>query len=171
LLRNVGIGCLGVVLLLAVLLVATPAGRSIQAFWRNGAIQALVFEPPKEKYRATHESNLKALQTALMLYHDSEEKFPEAEGWMDAVEPRLQSNDLESGEGKKKLMRPDLNGKADAFGYAINAAAAGKYKDDIEGDEDPILVYESKRTERDAVGDPAQDRDGLAITLAGKIVE
>lgn len=166
--KRLGIGCLSLVLLFAIVIFATPAGKDIQNFWKVGAIQAYLFPEPKKAYKGDNEEHLKALYTALMLYHDSEDKFPEANGWMDAIEPRLWTNDLQRNEGKKKLIRPDLADKPDSFGYAINRAAAGKYKDDV-GSKDTILIFESKSTSRNAAGDPAVDREGLAITVAGQI--
>lgn len=168
LLKRLGAGILGLIVLLAVLIAATPAGKDIQNFWKVGAIQAYLFPEPKKQYKGDNEAHLKALYTALMLYHDSEDKFPEANGWMDAIENRLFTNDLERNEGKKKLIRPDLAGQADAYGYAINPAAAGKYKDDI-GSKDTVLIFESKSTARNAEGDPNSERSGMAITVDGKI--
>lgn len=167
-LKRLGAGCLSVILLLAILIAATPAGKDIQNFWKVGAIQAYLFPAPKKAYTGDNEAHLKALYTALMLYHDSEDKFPEANGWMDAIEPRLWTNDLGRNEGKKKLIRPDLAGKPESYGYAINRAAAGKYKDDV-GPADTILIFESKSTARNASGDPSVDREGMAITTSGQI--
>ena len=156
-------------MVLSLLIALTGPGRDIQNLWRNGAIQALLFAPPKRTYDASNEANLKALHTALLLYHDSEGQFPAANGWMDAIEPRITTSDLAPGESAKKLVRPDLAGKAGQFGYALNANAAAKYKDDV-GGPDAVLVYESKQTTRNASGDPATDRDGMAITIEGKLL-
>jgi hypothetical protein len=168
-LKRVGIGCLGLVVVLAALVAFTGPGKDVQNLWRNGAIQALLFPPAKRTYTATNESNLKALHTALMLYHESEGQFPAANGWMDAIGPRIATSDMAAGESEKKLVRPDLAGKANEFGYGLNAKAAGKYKDDV-GDGKTLLIYESKQTARNAAGDPATDRDGMAITIDGTIV-
>jgi len=147
----------------------TGPGQDLQNFWRNGAIGALLFPPPKRKYTAGNETNLKALQTALMLYHESEGQFPQAAGWMDAIEPRIRTFDMELSEAKKKLVRPDLAGKEGEFGYALNDAASGKYKDDVGGK--AILVFESKATARNAHGDPAKDREGYAIAVDGTLLK
>lgn len=90
-----------------------------------------------------------------MLYHTSEERFPEATGWMDAIEPLLNTADLKQGEAVKKLHRPDLG--AGDYGYALNSACGGKYKDDVEGKDRAILVFESKDPKRNASGDPSKD--------------
>ena len=168
--KRAGVGCLGILVVLAILIGLTPPGRDIQNLWRNGAIQALLFPPEKVKYTAGHEENLKAMQIAILLYHDSEGQFPAATGWMDAIEPRIATSDLAKGEAEKKLIRPDLTGKPNEFGYALNAKAAGKYKDDV-GDGKTILLYESKQTARNASGDPAADRSGMGIAIDGSIVK
>ena len=155
--------------MIALALVMTGGWRDLVNFWKNGTIQAIVFPPPKRTYDASNEENLKALRTALMLFHDSEDKFPDAKGWMDAIEPRITASDMAPGESQKKLIRPDLSGKTGSFGYALNLKAAGKYKDDV-GDPKAILVYESKQTARNAAGDPATDRDGMAITVDGTLL-
>lgn len=168
--KRAGVGCLGIFVVLAILIGITPPGKAIQDLWRNGAIQAFVFPPAKTKYRAGHEANLKAMHTALMLYHDSEGQFPAANGWMDAIQPRIATSDLAQGEAQKKLVRPDLADKANEFGYALNAKAAGKYKDDV-GDGKTILLYESKQTGRNASGDPSADRSGMGVAIDGTIVK
>ncbi|MGV3615908.1 MAG: hypothetical protein ACO1SV_11285 [Fimbriimonas sp.] len=169
-LKKIGIGCLGLVVVVALLTAFTPPGKAVQDLWRNGAIQALFFPEPKRTYDATNESNLEALHTALLLYHDSEGQFPAGNGWMDAIQPRIATSDLAKGEAEKKLVRPDLAGQADKFGYALNAKAAGKYKDDV-GDGKTVLIYESKATGRNASGDPVTDRDGMAVTIDGTILK
>lgn len=168
--KRAGVGCLGILVVLAVLIGFTPPGHAVRDLWKNGAIQALIFPPNKEKYTAGHEENLKAMHTALMLYHESEGQFPAATGWMDAIEPRIATSDLAPGEAEKKLIRPDLAGKQNEFGYALNAKAAGKYKDDV-GDGKTILIFESKQTGRNSSGDPATDLSGIAIDIDGAIVK
>jgi hypothetical protein len=168
--KRAGVGCLGISVVLAVLIGFTPPGHALQDLWKNGAIQALIFPPENEKYTAGHEENLKAMHTALMLYHESEGQFPAANGWMDAIEPRIATSDLAPGEAEKKLIRPDLAGKPNEFGYALNAKAAGKYKDDV-GDSKTILLYESKQPARNASGDPTADRSGMAVAIDGSIIK
>ncbi len=120
------------------------------------AQRAGFFERPVPKeYQGTSMDNLRALRTALMLYHTSEERFPEATGWMDAIEPLLNTADLKPGEAVKKLHRPDL--APGDYGYALNSACGGKFKDDIDGKDKAILVFESKDPKRNAHGDPGKD--------------
>ncbi len=160
-------GCLISVAVLAVALGIAGAvfGPVVAAFARQGFFDRL---PDKVEYNASREANLKALYTAMMLYHDSEERFPEGAGWMDAIEARLNTNDLKKGEAAKKLRRPGL---ADGYGYGLNQAASGKYKDDVPGKPaETALIYESKRTDRNVSGDPKQDLDGLAISVSGQLI-
>lgn len=128
-------------------------------------------KPKKHAYSADSEKNLKALYTAMSLYHESEGQYPDATGWMDGLKGYLQSNDLQKGEGQKKLIRPDLIGQDGKFGYAMNDVASAKYKDDIKTPKETPLIYESKDTERNAHGDPAAQRDGLAISMTGEILK
>jgi len=131
----------------------------------------LVREPERQKYAASREQNLKAIYQGLMLYHESEGQFPTSEGWMDAIENRIKSNVLAKGEAEKKLVRPDLASEQGAFGYAMNDAASGKYMDDIPDKGKTPLIYESKQKTRNAHGDPAEDSDGLAITVDGTLIK
>ncbi len=168
--KRLGLGCLGLIAVGVGALAVTGFGKDLINLWRNGTLQAALFPPPKRTYTATNEENLRALHTALLLYHDSEGQFPTGNGWMDAIQPRLQTSDMASGEGLKKLVRPDLMGQAEKFGYALNAAAAGKYRDDV-GDPKTPLIYESRQTTRNAAGDPKVDRDGMAIAVDGTILK
>jgi len=137
-------------------------GPVVVAFARNGFFDRA---PEKKEYDATSTERLKAIHTALMLYHDSEGQFPAANGWMDAIENRLATNDLKKGEAEKKLHRPDLpDGQ---YGYSINAEAAGKYKDDLKPG--AALVFESKATTRNASGNPKTDASGASIGIDGKV--
>jgi len=121
--------------------------------------------PAKKKYAAPGTERLMAIHTALSLYHDPEGQFPAANGWMDAIENRLATNDLKKGEAEKKLHRPDLpDGQ---YGYSINAEAAGKYKDDLKPG--AALVFESKATTRNASGNPKTDASGASIGIDGKV--
>lgn len=129
----------------------------------------------KVAYDGTAIENLKALHTALMLYHDSEGQLPIAAGWMDAIENRLNTADLKAGEANKKLRDPRLTG--DAYGFAMNGALSGKFKDDVEGGPNTVLLFDSSDTSRNAHGDPDKlapqpSREGgrLAITLGGAIL-
>lgn len=122
-----------------------------------------------DKYVAGREANLKAIHNALMLYHDSEGQFPAANGWLDAIRPRMQTNKMTAQEAETKIIRPDLAGKPGAFGYALNVAAAEKYKDDV-GRTSTVLVYESIDERANAAGDPELSAGRLGITIEGKLV-
>ncbi len=125
-----------------------------------------------EAYKGDVDDRLKAMQTAAELFHSSEDMYPKPEKWMDDLLVRLQTQNLKKGEAEKKLKRPDLEATPDQYGFAINSAVAGKYKGDIK-DPKTILVFESKETKKNAVGDPKTDgkAGGEGITLSGKIVK
>jgi hypothetical protein len=160
---------LGALLILLGLLLFTGAGKDVQNLWRNGTIQALLEPDVKRQYAADQVGNLKAIRTALLLYHDSEGQFPQANGWMDAIEPRITASDMTGSEAKKKLIRPDLAGTSNAFGYALSDKVAGKYKDDAGAKS--ILIYESHQTARNAHGNPEKDRQGYAVSVDGTILK
>lgn len=162
-------GCGGFILLLVVLFFVTPQGQFIRDLVKSGALAP---PPAQKKYSATSTQNLKALYTAMSLYHDSEGAFPDATGWMDGIENRLNTADLKKGEAEKKLVRPDLLSTAGSFGYAMNDAASKKYRDDIP-DKKAVLLFESTPTERNAHGDPKTIglKGGQGITISGEIVQ
>lgn len=157
---KIGLGILGV--LIAAGVYYNEEIRAAVGIVRSGALET---SEPVE-YKAGAESNLKALRTAMMLYHDTEDQFPAGSGWMDAIIPRLRTNDLKEGEELKKLHRPGFSD--DKFGYALNASCAGKYKGDLKSDS--VLLFESQATIKNAVGDPKKDGAGFGITIDGKIV-
>lgn len=125
------------------------------------------------------ESNLKALYRGMMLYHDSEEHFPESSGWMDAIKKRIQAGDMTEEEANKKLINPRARPAGpDVFGFAMNDAASGKYKDDLKDPRKTILVFESSDTKRNAHGNPesltpksTKTGHNLGITVNGEIVK
>lgn len=131
---------------------------------RNGFFEKEV----KKEYQGDTIDNLRRLHTALMLYHESEGQFPLASGWMDAIENRLQTNDLKKGEGEKKLHQPAYANSASQYGYAMNDKAQAKYKDDLPPDLE--LLFESRDTKRNAHGSPEELKNGLAITVEGKLI-
>lgn len=162
--RKIGCSIAGAILLLLVWF----AGPPLLDLGRGGFLSCA---PPKHEYSATSEQNLKAIYQAMMLYHESEGQFPEANGWMDAIDNRISSNDLKKGEEKKKLIRPDLIGQEGNYGYAMNPVASAKYKDDVKDPSTTPLIFESKETVRNANGDPEKSRDGLAISVDGTILK
>ena len=96
---------------------------------------------------------------------------------MDSIKNRIQTGDMSEAEATKKLVDPTLEGKAGAFGYAMNDAAAEKYKGDLKDPKMP-LIFMSSVTTRNAHGDPAKlapnppRRGGnYAITVDGTILK
>lgn len=127
----------------------------------------------KREFSGDNVSNLKEMHRAMLLYHESEEMFPYANGWMDAIEPRLQVYDMKDEETHKKLQRSEFWGQPDKYGFAMNASVGGKYKDDVP--QDSVLLYSSKSTSRNAFGDPATDGEPSSgesrISVAGNLVK
>lgn len=130
-----------------------------------------------EKYEATTNSNLRAIYTALQFAHDSDGQFPDGKNWMDAVSKRIKAGNMDDAEAQKKLIDPAFAGQPGKFGYALNDAAAGKYKGDLK-DSKLILVFTSQDASRNAHGNPATDvakpaRAGgnYGITLDGTVVK
>jgi len=125
----------------------------------------------REDYAPTTKGNLLALHTALSLYAESEGQFPSAGGWMDAIENRLQTNNLHAGEGEKKLHSPRFS-ESKGFGYAINDACANKYPGDIKPADKTILIFDIDKSEKNSHGDPAKDglHGGFGVTVSGDVV-
>jgi hypothetical protein len=147
-------------------------GPVLRDFWVGGILPAMVAKPQERTYEGDSADNLRSLFVAMKLYHDSEERFPEADGWMNAIQGRVRTTDMPEEEAAKKFVRPDLADSPGSFGYAMNPSVAGKYVDDIE-DPDTILLFESSETGRNAHGDP--DAIGLSqnprgITVTGDLV-
>ncbi len=163
----------GVSLLALFLAGGFMVGPALWDIWRAG----FFYKVSQRDYQGDSRSNLEAMYRALKLYHDSEEKFPGAEGWMEEVERRLRVYDMKPEETAKKMIRPDLWEASGRHGYALNEACAGKYIDDIEDASSTLLVFESQLESRDAAGDP--DKVGLApsggkvlgVTATGEIIE
>ena len=150
--KRFGAGCLVSIIAIVLLIAFTGPGQVIRDLWRNGILQGLMQGGPDRKYAASEQANLKAIYTALMLYHDSEGQFPEARGWMDAIRNRLTTSDMKSEESAKKLIRPDVEGQPGAYGYAMNDRASGKYSKDLEPK--MPLVFDSKDLSKNAHGNP-----------------
>ncbi len=164
--KKLGIGLLALGVIALGVLFLTPFGNALRDLFSSGVVQNMASKPPERKVTGDSEARLRALKTALDLYHDSEDKYPEAVGWTEAARLRLKADDLAKGEDKTQLTRPG----ASAYGYALNRAAAGKYRDDV--GPKTILLFESAADSEDAAGDPAKDglKAGRGITLEGKIV-
>src|SRR5947209_2539763 len=58
------------------------------------------------QYNASNETNLIALYTAMMEYHESEGQFPNGAGWMDALRNRIKADNMEKSEAFKKFINP-----------------------------------------------------------------
>lgn len=159
------IGC-GLTVTVIFTALAIWLGPVLADFRRAGFLDSV---PEKRAYEGTSIENLRAMHTALMLYHDSEGQFPEASGWMDAARPYVKTADLADGEELKKFQNPGLGGGSNVFGYAMNDAASAMYIDDIEEPSRTPLVYETDEPEWNAHGTPTTDGLGIAIdgTLLG----
>ncbi len=170
--RRVGLWVGGAVLV-ALGAIAFLVGPEALTAYRYGFFS----QENKLTYTGDSKGNLRRIHTALMLYHDSEGQFPIAEGWMNAIENRLQTNDLKPGEGIRKLRNPMLPPDEAVYGYAMNEAASGKYKDDVPGGDKLPLIFDSSDTSKNAHGDPkslapapARSGGNLSITIGGELI-
>lgn len=145
-------GCSALVLIVAG--VTIWLGPVIRDFMKAGVLQGVLGGVDKRKYEGDTIDNLRAMHTAMMVYHDSEGAFPDATGWMDAIEPRLQTYDMEKKESQKKLVSPEFVGQAGKYGYAMNLSASQKYIDDIPEPSKMPLIFDSSDTGRNAHGNP-----------------
>lgn len=152
-------------------------GPVILDFYNSGILGSQLSGKKMREYQGTSMDNLKALHTALMLYHDSEGQFPDSAGWMDAIKDRIKAGDMTQEEADKKFVNPSL-GKAGEFGYAMNDACSKKYKDDIKDPSKTPLLFDSSSTGRNAHGSPSSllpkpPRPGgnLGISVDGSIVK
>jgi hypothetical protein len=126
---------------------------------------------PPHAYDGTSIDNLKFMRTALLGYEESEGLFPEASGWVEAIQNRLNTDDLKKGEAAKKLVYPEFIGQAGKFGYAFNDALSRKYHGDIKDGKTP-MIFESTTTDRNAHGDPKLRKPGgLAISVDGTVLK
>ncbi len=167
--RKWQIGCGLPVLVFAILAVVLPEQRNaVLTFFKVYREQAAA--TTKHDYSGTSIDNLRHLQTALLLYNDSEGQFPDSKAWMDAIENRIVTDDLNKGEAEKKLIRPDLLGQSGQFGYAMNDVCSGKYKGDVKEPNRTPLLFESTEAGRNAHGDPDKIRHGIAITVDGTLL-
>lgn len=122
--------------------------------------------------------NLKAMHMAMMLYHESEGAFPDSSGWMEAVEPRIQVNDMTKSENFKKMISPEFLKEKGKYGYAMNDAASQKYKDDISEPDTTPLIFDSSDLARNAHGTPetllpSPPRNGRnqGVSISGQILK
>lgn len=167
--KKVTLGCLGLFLLVFI-----PAaifyGPALVDLYPE--IREVTKDPEQRQYQGTTRDNLKAIHTAIMQFHDSEERFPDPAKWMDEMENYLETADLAEGEAAKKLINPAVAKSVGEYGFAMNKALGNKYKGDIK-DPKTILIFESKDTKRNASGDPTAlkpDGGGEGITISGDLV-
>jgi hypothetical protein len=152
-------------LLFAITVEVTITWSGVFSLFRSGFAQSLV-KPPKTDYIGSTEANIKALRIALMLYHDNEDQFPAASGWMDAVKNQLKSNSLNEGEEMKKFKVDGVS--SSEFGFALSDIASQKNKTKLKPDD--ILVFVSKDKRWNAHGRPEDLGAGWAITLEGNLI-
>ncbi len=162
---------IGIVLALAILVLAVWIGPVIWDFWRSGFLKG----QDRNAYEGGRKENLIALHRAVMLYAESEGGLPDAEGWMDAAMTRAETADLGREEALKKFIRPGVEGP-EKFGYGMNAALSRLYPGDAEKPAELILLFESRSQEWNFSGDPVADSgagetiDGaIGVTLEGSI--
>jgi len=165
----------GVGLLIAIGYCAWRFGPLVMAFYRQGFFD----NPAMREYEGTSSQNLKALHTALLLYHESEGQFPSAAGWMDAIRNRVKVADMSEEEAMKKFRNPrfEANHAAGVYGYSMNDAASGAYRDDLKEGGKTILLYEEGSAKWNAHGSPTRSAGkdvipggNLAITVDGNVV-
>lgn len=169
----------GLLLLAAVIYVGWRFGPAAYDLARAGFFSEAFSSRELRKYQGTSIDNLKAMHLALSMYQESEGQFPLAEGWMDALRPYLRTDDMSEEEAKKKLISPLIKGaKAGTFGYAMNDAASGKYKEDIPDPAKTPLIFDSSDTGWNAHGKPEEllpkpPRQGgnLGISVSGEILK
>lgn len=169
-------GCL-MVGLIVLATVGWWVGPVVYDFVRSGILGDLIFKKPNRNYEGTSIDNLRAMHMGMMLYHESEEMFPQASGWMDAIESRIQTGDMAKGENLKKLVNPDYLGQPGKFGYAMNDAASRKYRDDIPEPDKTPLIFDSSDLSRNAHGEPQSllpkpPRNGLnrGVSVNGQLL-
>jgi hypothetical protein len=171
-----GWGCLGLVAVLVLLILFTPPGKAIRDLLGTGIVQASLSPKEMEQYHATTEGNLKAIYNALKLYQDSEGQFPDASGWMDAIQNRILVNNMTGEEAQKKLISPAVSATPGQFGYAMNDKASAKYIGDL--DPKMPLIFDSSNTAKNAHGTPdtllpkpPRSGQNMGITVDGTIVK
>lgn len=156
---------------------------AVLGFWIGPVVRDLVNagfldRTEKRKYSGASIDNLKSMHMAMMIYHESEEMFPDGSGWMDAIEPRIQVYDMAKSESEKKLIAPQFRDQKGKYGYAMNSLCSRKYKDDLPDPATTVLIFESSETARNAHGDPAKimapsekGQEPLAITIEGQLAK
>jgi hypothetical protein len=153
------------IVVIGVTIEATVTWKGVFALFRSGFAQGLM-KPEKTEYQGSTEANIKALRTALLLYHENEDQFPAANGWMDAMKNQVKTNSLKPGEELKKFKVDGVG--PEEFGFAMSDIASQKNKTKLKPDD--VLVFVSKDKRWNAHGKPDDIGAGFAITLEGKLV-
>lgn len=170
-------------------ILAVWKGPALWTTWKGVKKMGLLEDTEMREYTGSTMDNLKAMHTALMIYHDSEGMFPEGDGWMDAIEIYIKTGDMSEEEAEKKLKNPIVvRENPDGYGYAYNDRLSTKYvMPDFEPSDDPeavqqpdetVLVFDSSDTSKNASGDPKElapepERQGgnLGVSVSGNVVE
>ncbi len=147
--RKRGRGCLifGLVVLVGL---GWWLGPVIKSAWKVGLFEKV----DKRTYDGNTMQNFKSMHQAMMLYHESEDAFPDGSGWMGEVENRMRAYDMAKEESAKKLVSPEYRDQPGKFGYAMNDQCARKYKDDIPNPQTTPLLFDSSDLTRNAHGLP-----------------
>lgn len=169
----------GLILLAGLIYGAWRFGPALMDFYRAGLLDAVLSPRELRKYQGTSMENLKAMHTALSLYHESEGQFPHSAGWMDALKPYWRTDDMSEKEALKKFVNPLLQPPREgAYGYAMNDAASAKYKDDVGKPETTPLVFDSSDLSWNAHGKPEKllpnpPRQGgnLGVSVDGNVLK
>lgn len=128
-------------------------GPAAYDLWKGGY---LFNEVEMREYQGTSKENLKALYTAMMLYHASEDAFPPADVWMDRIQPYLRTGDLSPEEALKKFRNPLIRPSGGAvYGYAMNDAFSSKHLDDVRDSKQQPLIFDSREAVWNAHGKPS----------------
>lgn len=175
--KRIKLGCIGLAL-------GATVAFGVWAYKPLMGARALgLFEKTEMRnYEGGTMDNLRAIHTAMSLYHESEGYLPPGEIWMDAIFIYMKSADLSEEETEKKLRDPSLgDDEADAYGFAMNGAVAGKFyledgsdPGDPEGVADPgqtVLVFTSTEKQKNAYGDPGQiaSENAVGVTVDGTV--
>jgi hypothetical protein len=128
-------------------------------WWLGPVIKAaftlgLLEKVDKRTYDGNTMQNFKAMHQAMMLYHDSEDAFPDGSEWMGEIENRMRAFDMDKTESSKKLVSPEFRDQPGKYGYAMNDLCSRKYKDDIKRPELTPLLFDSSDLTRNAHGLP-----------------
>jgi hypothetical protein len=174
--RKIKRGCFWAFVAIVVVL-AIWVGPVIRDLWKSGILGNQLSAQKMREYQGNSMENLKALHTALLLYHDSEEAFPDSSGWMDAITNRIKAGDMTQEEADKKFVNPLIPKGKGVFGYAMNDLCSKKYKDDIKDPATTPLLFDSSDTSWNAHGlvdallpKPKRAGGNMGISVTGEII-